>query len=134
MDYNDFFEQEGYQKYRKYEDNPLMKKVFEFFIMPKNISEMIRACNNNRPALEGVVKELEIKFPPTQGFDFENDKFLKQAVGSMVKYIIGFFGYEVNIQKNISNPGYFKSATHYKYNESKAEKTLAEKIVIKDLK
>ena len=133
MNYNDFFKQKGHQKYKKFESNPVMQEVYEFLTVPKNISEMIRACENGRPALEGVVKKLEVKFASTQEFDIENDRFLKQAIGTMIKYIIGFFGYEVNVQKNISNPGYIKSATHYKYNENKAEKKLEEKIVIIDL-
>lgn len=124
MNYKEFFEQDEFKKYVKYSSNAKMLEVYDFLTMPEKINEMIRACENGRPALEGIVKELEAKFLPTADFDIENDKFLKQAIGSLIKYIISFFGYEVNIQKNISNPGYFKSATHYKYNPLKAAKKI----------
>jgi hypothetical protein len=76
---------------------------------------MIHASEVDRPALEGVVKELEAKFPPTLQFDFQNDELLRQTIGRMVKYIIEFYGYKVNKNIPIENPGYFKTATNYKF-------------------
>ena len=80
---------------------------------------MISASKNDRPALEGVIEDIEKNFPVGVDFDIKGDYFLRNALGSIVKYIISDFGYEVDMQKDIHKGSYIKSATSYKLNTAK---------------
>ena len=133
MSYKDFFKEPENKKYIRYETNPIVKDAFEYMSLPENIDKMIIATNNNRPALEGIIEEVEKKFPNSLDFDLENDYTLRKALGSMVKYILSDFGYEVNIQKNISKGSYIKSATNYVYNAEKATKKIVKKVYIEEI-
>lgn len=133
MRYEDFFDEVENKKYIKYKDNTVVKAVFQFIDEPESIEKMILSTEQNRPALEGVIEDIEAKFPASLNFDLANDYTLRKALGSMVKYIISDFGYEVNTQKNISRGNHMKSATHYKFNSSKATKRIVKKVAIEDI-
>ena len=130
MDYKDFFQEPENKKYNRYESNSTVEAVFNFMAKPESIDRMIAACEQKRPALEGIIESIEGEFPSNVNFDLEKDYTLRKAMGSMVKYILADFGYEVNIQKNISKGHYIKSATHYRLNSEKAKKRLVRKVTI----
>lgn len=124
MNYNDFFKLDENKKYKRYIDNKTVSSVFDFLCEPRIIDLMITASENNRPALEGVILEIESQFPISNEFDLEKDYTLRKALGSFIKCILYDFGYRVNKQKNISKGNYIKSATHYTYDEEKAIKRI----------
>lgn len=74
-----------------------------------------------------------MNFPISANFDIDKDYTLRKALGSMIKYILSDFGYEVNIQKDISKGSYIKSATHYTFNQTKAKKKLVRVITIENI-
>ena len=119
MMFEDFFLEKENRKYIKYENSSELKKVFQFLCKQDSISKMISSCKNNRPALEGVIEDIEKNFPVGADFDIKNDYFLRNTLGSIVKYIISDFGYEVDMQKDIHKGSYIKSATSYKLNTAK---------------
>lgn len=115
--YDEFFESSTWRKYRKFKDCPKMRDVYDFLVLPENVNAMIEACKRGRPALEGVVQDME------KTFSF-GERFFKQAVGAMVKHILSFFGYEATKQKTIYGTNEFKSATHYSFTEGTASQVL----------
>lgn len=130
MNYNEFFELDENKKYQRYIDNKTVEKVFSFLCEARSIDLMITATDNNRPALEGIIEEIETRFPMSIEFDLENDYTLRKALGSFVKYILFDFGYRVNKQKNISKGSYVKSATYYSFDEDKATKKVVKEYKI----
>lgn len=133
MKYEEFFNKIENKKYGKYKDNMTVKSVFEFISKPENIDKMIISTNQNRPALEGIIEDIEIMFPNDSNFNIETDYTLRKALGSIVKYVLLDFGYEVSCQKNISKGNYIKSATQYIYNPEKAIKRLVKTISIEEI-
>jgi len=133
VSYKDFFQEPENRKYIKYENIKEVENVYNFMCKPERIDKMIMASNQNRPALEGIIEDIELAFPRVPNFDIQNDYFLRKALGSMVKHIISDFGYEINIQKDISKGSYIKSATHYKFDESKAKKRLVRTLTIENI-
>ena len=71
-----------------------------------------------------VIEDIEKNFPVGVDFDIKGDYFLRNALGSIVKYIISDFGYEVYIQREINKGTHIKSATVYKFNPKKVRKSL----------
>lgn len=133
MNYNDFFQEPENKKYNRYESNSIVEAVFNYMAEPESIDKMIQASEQNRPALEGIIEDIELKFSSSVSFDLEKDYTLRKALGSMVKYILADFGYQVNIQKNISKGSFIKSATHYKLDPQKAKKRLVRKIFVENI-
>ena len=119
MLYKEFFLENGNRKYIKYENSSQIEEVFKFLCKKDSIAKMISASKNDRPALEGVIEDIEKNFPVGVDFDIKGDYFLRNALGSIVKYIISDFGYEVDMQKDIHKGSYIKSATSYKLNTAK---------------
>jgi hypothetical protein len=113
---------------KKYSENKTARSLFIFMSEPENIDKMITANNKGRPALEGILSEVENKFNKKNEFDIEKDVFVRHTIGIMVREVLKEFGFvvdrtEINRQKNI-NAKYIKSATHYKYNKNKAKKKI----------
>lgn len=133
MNYQDFFKEPENRKYVKFENNREVENVFNFMTKPEIIDKMIMASEQKRPALEGIIQDIEAIFPLSPDFNLKEDYTLRKALGSMVKYIISDFGYEVNIQKDISKGTYIKSATHYSFNQLKAKKRLVRNITIENI-
>lgn len=124
MGYKEFFLEKENRKYIKYENSSQIEEVFKFLCKKDSIAKMISASKNDRPALEGVIEDIEKNFPVGVDFDIKGDYFLRNALGSIVKYIISDFGYEVYIQREINKGTHIKSATVYKLNPEKVRKSL----------
>ena len=91
MLYKEFFLENENRKYIKYENSSQIEEVFKFLCKKDSIAKMISSCNNDRPALEGVIEDIEKNFPVGPDFDIKDDYFLRNALGSIVKYIISDF-------------------------------------------
>jgi len=134
MDFNEFIEKNSmYKKFGKNESAKTAKSLFNFMSKPKNIDKMLMANDNGRPALEGILSEIEENFN-NKDFDIENDNFTRQFIGVMVRDIIKDFGYivdrtELSRQKNIKSK-FITSATHYKKVSEKATKMIKKEITI----
>lgn len=106
----------------KFQNNKDMQELFDFLSEDENIIKMIEYADIDKPALAGVVLEVE------QWHDAKNnclvdftDDFTKTAVGRMVKTIITPFGYIVTKQKDMPKDletKYFSSASCYVYDDT----------------
>ncbi|MBC9783525.1 hypothetical protein H1S01_03235 [Heliobacterium chlorum] len=121
-----------YPKYKKFKDNPTVKKIYEFLSEPESIDKMISACENGKPALSGIVQKLEEQFANDPYLTLSNNT-VKQLIGSLIKEVLYDFGYIVNIQRVVSNSQVFSSATHYCKDDEKVKKILVRKLVIEDV-
>ncbi|WML50225.1 hypothetical protein RCG23_10700 [Neobacillus sp. PS3-34] len=110
--FNDFID--AYPKYQKFSNSLIARDVYGFLSHINNIYRMITANNNGKNALYGVLNDLESRFGGKSDFDFL-DGFVKQCVGTMIKFILLQFGYEKNIQKDMPRGSfiYFTSAMSY---------------------
>ncbi len=123
--------------YKKHETVEGLKALYVLMSRPENIEKMIYANDvMNKPPIIGlkeVIEDGEGK-ELLESLDLKNDKNLRRMLGSMVGEIIYDYGYRPYKQKNISSGGssFFKSATHYQFNEDAAIKKLQKEVVIEN--
>lgn len=112
---------EWYPRYREVMGKPIFQEVYRFLSSPHSIWAMAKASENSKPALTGVVKELENKF--TGSFDLDNP-MNRRMIGSMIKEIIHDFGFRRKGQRLVSNSSYFTTASYYELEEDKAKRKI----------
>lgn len=95
-----------------FKDNVTFKELFEWLLEPKQIFNKLQSCKHDRPALEGVLDELETRFSNRTDFDL-SDNFTKQMIGRAVKEILSDFGYVQTGKKSMPTGKYIKNAQHY---------------------
>ena len=120
---------EWYPRYREAFKDPVYRELYDYLASPQNIYAMSQACEAGKPALSGVVKDLERKF--SGRFDFDNP-MNRRMIGSMIKEIIYDFGYRRKGQRLVSNSSYFSTASYYEWVEEQAKKTVCGLFEIKD--
>jgi hypothetical protein len=90
---------------------------------------MIIALSNERPALAGIVHEVEELYG--QKLSLETDKAIRQLIGMFIRYVLSFYGYEPTEQKRLSRTRYFVTASYYK-KTGIAKKHLELKLIVSD--
>lgn len=108
-------------RYREAMIEPIFQEVYRFLSSPHSIWAMAKAGENGKPALAGVVKDLESSF--TGSFDFDNP-MNRRMIGSMIKEIIHDFGFRRKGQRLVSNSNYFTTASYYEIEENKATRKI----------
>lgn len=116
-------------------------EIMDFLLTPKNMKKMIAASIEGKPALSGVVKELEQNFNNRKDFPIYPDKTVKgnnaeyrRNVGWMVKYVMGLNGYFPVSQARLSihDSKFFSTSTVYRRDTSApSEITVNETILVK---
>lgn len=99
--------------YNKYINSTEAMAVFNFLKLEESKQSMIEATKNGRPALEGVVGNLENIFKNNQKFDFNKDE-IKQCIGRMVEKIMADYGYTTDKDMELKGTILFKNAMRYK--------------------
>lgn len=109
ISYNDFLLENP--RYRGYSDNQDVKELFDFIETPTSVVKMIIALTNERPALAGIVHEVEELYG--EKLNLDTNKAMRQLIGIFVRYVMSFYGYEPAEQKRLSRTRYFVTASHY---------------------
>lgn len=112
INFNDFIT--NAKIYNKYSTSTEAMAVFNYLKLQENVDKMVTATTNGKPALEGVVHNLENVFEDNKDFDFAKNE-VRQCVGKMVKAIIGPKGYVTDKDMTLSNTKFFKSAMKYTF-------------------
>ena len=73
-------------------------KVFEFIASPDSVQKMMTSTDNGKPALAGIVHELEERFADCEGFPLNHEGPGKNAknrrnVGWMIRFVMREYGY-----------------------------------------
>ena len=73
-------------------------RVFEFIASPDSVQKMITSTENGKPALAGIVHELEERYADCEGFPLNHegpDKNVKNRrnVGWMIMFVMREYGY-----------------------------------------
>lgn len=128
MDVNRFLQ--WYPRYRQAFTDPVYHELYKFIASPQSIWAMAQASEAGKPALNGIVKELENKFEDR--FDFHNPTN-RRMIGSMIKEVIHDFGFRRKGQSKVSNSQYFLTASIYQLEKDKAEKTVSGLFEVQDV-
>lgn len=112
---------EWYPQHRSTLESKRLKKIYDFLSRPDNLWAMVQESEEKRPALNGVVRELEKEFGDS--VDFHNP-LVRRMVGGMIKEILNDFGYRRKGQKMVSHSEFFSTASYYIFEEDKALKKI----------
>lgn len=101
--------------YDKYKNSTEAMAVYNFLKLQENVDKMILATGKVRPALDGVVDELEEVFENNQIFSF-NDHNVRQCVGRMAEFILESYkyGYTTVEDMSLKDKKFFKNAMRYR--------------------
>jgi len=113
---------EWYPRYRQAFSEPVYEELYQFLSFPERIWSMAQASEVGKPALNGVVKELEEKFEGHLDFD---NPVNRRMIGSMIKEILYDFGFRRKGQRMVSNSRYFTTASFYEFDQAKVQKEVA---------
>ncbi|MFZ3132813.1 MAG: hypothetical protein WA125_17345 [Desulfosporosinus sp.] len=110
-------------RYKGFGNNNNFCRIFEFLSSPESILAMANACKFEKPALFGVISKLEKDFKAELISESELKNFnnFKQAVGSLVGFILAPYGFIVNKQRTLPDSEFFRTATHFILIQEKAE-------------
>jgi len=88
---------------------------------------MANACQKERPALYGVIEELETLFQEQLEMLSHSDSFnlFKQAIGSTINFLLCSHGFRINKQRTLPNSRFFSTSMHYKLLPDKAESAIS---------
>ncbi|MCH4888030.1 hypothetical protein EZV73_10620 [Acidaminobacter sp. JC074] len=99
------------KRFKSFSDNQTLEKIFNHLIKEENIDKMIRSTKNGRPALEAVVYDLEGYM--NHEYDLELNHRHRQVSGSMIRYIMGHYGYFPGPAKPLKEGRFVKTAIVY---------------------
>ncbi len=117
--------------------NRVAREIFEMILSRDDvIIAMIDASECGKPALSACVLEIEAHFQMSQTREFDlTDRYMKQALGRMVRCVLEPFGYEPVGQKEMPRnleTKYLTSASFYE-KKGKARLKVVKKIIEVDV-
>jgi len=95
-----------------YQDD-MIEAIFNFLVEENQVNKMLEYTRCKRPAMEGIIEELESKF---FSFDLEYNMKYRQILGSMIRFIMGHYGYRPMPARAMKKGRYVKTAIVYSLN------------------
>ncbi len=101
------------KRFRNLEDNQTLQTVFEGLTRPSSVDGMIAFTKEKRPAMETVIEEIEETYVEKGLLDLEHIYRYRQILGSMIRYIMGHYGYWPGKAKPLKRGRFVKTAIVY---------------------
>ena len=95
------------------EDNQTIEAVFDFLNQVDQLQAMMAATQAGRPAMEGVIETIEAQFPRCGDFDLLETYRHRQVLGSMIRHIMGHYGFPPGKAKPLKKGRFVKTAIVY---------------------
>jgi|GEM_PF-5009384 len=121
--YDTFFS--TYPIYQKFQPVKSFQELHDWLWIPESVA-------HSRPAIEGVVLDIENLFGARQNLSFSDD-FTKKATGMLIKYVLEHFSFMSSRQKDISKgkkTERFTSRMHYEFHSDRERLRLVTKLSI----
>lgn len=114
--YEAFFNNADCQRYNSIKDEDQTKPLFDF-LKARTCCLVSSIENHNAPALQGVYNDLDKFLRKFYEWSKKSEKnsLVAQMIGSMVKHLVGEFGYEVDqYSVRLKGNGLMTTAATYK--------------------
>lgn len=108
-----YFEDRSSQRFKKMGHSQVIHQIFDFLQREAQVILMIQASQEGRPALEGLVTILEARFPRCQEYDLLENMRHRQITGSMIRFIMGFYGFQPGRTKKMTRGSFIQTAIVY---------------------
>jgi len=102
------------KRFKSLFNNRVISELFDFISGDKQVDVMIVSTQNKRPALEGIIEDIEANFPVQALYNIETFHQHRQITGSLVRFIMGHYGYLTDKSKPLRKGLYIKTAITYK--------------------
>lgn len=108
-----YFEDRASQRFRAMRDNATLHQVFDFLQDEGQVLQMIASSRQERPAMEGIILMLEQTFSRSEAYDLKENMKHRQITGSMIRFIMGHYGYGPGRAKTMKAGSFVKTAITY---------------------
>jgi len=98
------------RRFKRLEDNRKISAIFDYLAEKNQVARMIEHTKTHRPAMEAVIDDVERLFPQDEAFDLLMVYQHRQIMGSMIRYIMGHYGYWPGKAKAMKNGSFIKTA------------------------
>lgn len=111
--FENYFMEPASFRFKAFAGNKRIKEIFNYMINEISIKKMIICSVEERPALEGIIENLELMYPFDESFDLFSNMKHRQILGSMTRYIMGHYDYRPGKAKKMKKGRYIKTAIVY---------------------
>lgn len=101
------------RRFKSFSENIRLEEVFNYLSDSKHVEVMIGASQEKRPAMEAVIEDIEARFLDSIDFDLEFNYRHRQVLGSMIRYIMGHYGYWPGKAVKLKKGNFVKTAIVY---------------------
>lgn len=98
------------RRFKRLEGNRKISAIFDYLAEETQVDRMIEQTRIERPAMEAVIDDVERLFPQDEDFDLLIVYQHRQIMGSMIRYIMGHYGYWPGKAKAMKNGSFIKTA------------------------
>lgn len=109
-----YFAEPASRRLKALEHNRTLEKIFDYLTETDQIDKMMAVTAFGRPALEGVIEDIERLFPFNEEFNLLLNYNNRQLLGSVTRYIMGHYGYMPGKPKKMKKGHYVGSAIVYR--------------------
>lgn len=98
------------RRFKRLENNRRVRAIFDYLAEESQVEKMIESTKGNRPAMEAVICDVERLFKEDIDFDLQRVYQHRQIMGSMIRYIMGHYGYWAGKAKTMKKGSFIKTA------------------------
>jgi hypothetical protein len=102
------------RRFKQFDNNTSLEKIFDYLASEEQVECMIRATEVKRPAMEALIDTIESQFISPPDFDLDKNHRHRQILGSMIRFIMGHYGYMPGPAKALKKGSFVKTAIVYK--------------------
>ncbi len=110
LTYDMYIVEPASRRFRSMESNQTIASLFDFLNQLEQVELMIESTQIGRPAMEAVIENIELRFPFNEEFDLEVNYRNRQIIGSMIRFIMGHYGFCNMKAKKMNKGRYIKTA------------------------
>lgn len=112
-----YFSEPASRRFIKMEGNKTLQNLFDYLQSMDQVESMIACTYLKRPAMECIIEEIEELFLDFDSYDLKNNMRHRQITGSMIRFIMGHYGYYPGPAKAMKKGLYIKTAIVYYEND-----------------
>lgn len=109
-----YFIEPNNRRFKSLSRNPVIQEIFMWMSTEEQVTAMMNASRDERPALEYVIEGIELHFQPSDLFDLMLIHRHRQILGSIARYIMEHNGYHKLTVKKMRKGSFIQSAAVYR--------------------
>ena len=110
LTFEQYIHEPASRRFKAFEDDQSIELVFNFLANEASVDAMIQATQIGRPAMEALINDIERLFHQENHLDLLFNMKHRQILGSMIRFIMGFYGYYPGKAKPLEHGEFVRTA------------------------